>query len=188
MRLLFAALAAVALSGCMCRPGVIDCTTSRAYPGFCKPLCGGPCDPFMWLAGDCSTCCCCSYKCGYTPYGGRTCFGDDMTYTPSCVSPPLRWAPPAQPSAPFGHTVYPPGPPLVPKAPSPLPTYGDAPGAATTANPPVAPPSDPEPAPDTDESYEPPLRSPPADIEPEVRTGPRILHDARNEPLERLRR
>lgn len=186
MKLFFAALAAVALSGCMCRPGVIDCTTSRAYPGFCKPLCGGPCDPFMWAAGDCSTCCCCCYKCGYTPYGGRTCLGDDMAYTASCVSPPLRWAPPAQPSAPFGHTVYPPGPPQILTAPAPRPLHGGASSSSQPpANPPVAPPAGPKL--DQDE-FEQPHKSPPNELEPEVPSGPRVLHDARNEPLERIRR
>ena len=99
-------IALLALTGCMSRPGVIDCTTGRAYPGFSKPLCGGPFDPFVWLAGDCQTCCAGCLECAYTPYGGLTHHGEDMYYTPSCVAPPLKWAPPALPEAPGGHAVY----------------------------------------------------------------------------------
>ncbi|MBA3315737.1 MAG: hypothetical protein M3552_18230 [Planctomycetota bacterium] len=167
MRLLFGALLTLSITGCMCRPGVIDCTTGRAYPGFCKPLCGGPCDPFMWIAGDCSTCCCCSYKCGYTPYGGRTHCGDDMVYGPSCVAPPLRWAAPAVPMPPWGHTVHLPGPLCPPVTPAPLISPPDA-------VPPVPPPT-----------------APPADAfsgsELQTEAGPRILHDARNDRPERSR-
>ena len=101
MRSFLPSLAAVALlstaAGCMCRPGVVDCTTTRTYPAFCKPLCGGPLDPFVWVTGDCNTCCCGSMCGAYTPYGGRTCHGDQITFEPSCSAPPLRYAPPAVP-------------------------------------------------------------------------------------------
>ena len=173
MRLLFWALLTVPLAGCMCRTGVIDCTTGRAYPGFCKPLCGGPLDPFVWAAGDCSTCCCCAYQCAYTPYGGITCCGDEMVYGPSCVAPPLRWAPPAVPATPYGHNVYPPGPVAVPtpaansEVAPPMPA--DAAPLAPAA-PPAAPPVDPT-----------------LDYESDSGNGPRILHDARNERPERSR-
>ncbi|HEX6984886.1 MAG TPA: hypothetical protein VF170_05890 [Planctomycetaceae bacterium] len=173
MRLLSAALAVLSLTGCMCRPGVIDCTTNRAYPGFCKPLCGGPCDPFMWLAGDCSTCCCCAYRCGYTPYGGRTICGEDMVYNPSCVAPPLRWAAPAMPAPPTGHVVYPPGPPM------PRPAVPPAPPAATSkstapATPPAAPPSEStRPEEYEEEPFQLPMPMADPELEPEARTGPR---------------
>lgn len=172
MRLLLGALLTLSLTGCMCRTGVIDCTTGRAYPGFCKPLCGGPADPFVWLAGDCSTCCCCSYECAYTPYGGLTCCGDEMVYGPSCVAPPLRWAPPAVPTLPTGHIVHPPGP-ITPPGPAPI--AAPAPELKATPSlpsdtPPTAPPSDPS-----------------LDYESDLDAGPRILHDARNEQPERSR-
>lgn len=169
MRLLFYALLTVSLTGCMCRTGVIDCTTGRAYPGFCKPLCGGPLDPFVWAAGDCSTCCCCAYECAYNPYGGLTCCGEDMVYGPSCVAPPLRWSPPAVPSTPFGHTVHPPGPVSVP-SPTVAPPMPASDEPASPAVPPAAPPSDPT-----------------LDYESNAETGPRILHDARNDRPERSR-
>jgi hypothetical protein len=178
MRLLFCALLTVSLTGCMCRSGVIDCTTGRAYPGFCKPLCGGPCDPFVWLAGDCSNCCCCAYKCAYTPYGGITCCGDEMVYGPSCVAPPLKWAPPAVPTAPSGHTVYPPGPamgpgpasaPAAPPMPATAePSTTDTPAATNTV--PAAPPS-----------------AETSGTESEIEPAPSILHDARNDRPERSR-
>lgn len=182
-------LAVLTLTGCMCRPGVIDCTTNRAYPGFCKPLCGGPLDPFMWAAGDCSTCCCCSYRCGYTPYGGRTICGDDMVYTPSCVSPPLRWAPPAVPAPPTGHVVHLPGPapprkPPVPPAAAPVPP---SPPESIPETPPAAPPAEPSPLPGDEPEVEEPFELPGPLTEPEARSGPRILHDARNEHPDRTR-
>lgn len=161
MKLLLSVLMTLSLTGCMCRTGVIDCTTGRAYPGYCKPLCGGPCDPFMWLAGDCSTCCCCSYKCGYTPYGGRTHCGDDMVYGPSCVAPPLRWADPAVQVPPGGHVVHLPTPPGTPEVP--------APDSKLQTIPPLPP------------------AAPPAEQQSQSAAGPRILHDARNERPNRSR-
>ena len=204
MRAHFAALAALSLTGCMCRPGVIDCTTGRAYPGFCKPLCGGPCDPFVWACGDCSTCCCCALECGYTPYGGRTVCGDDMTYQQSCEAPPLRWSPPATPAPPTGHVVHVP-PHLrrptgaatkLPPAPAP---------AKNSATPPTAPPAEPSPLPPEDTpaklSDDPPVGSeaapddtpesdgPPAALRfPAERSESPILQDARNDRWELPRR
>ena len=96
-------LALLVLTGCMSRPGVVDCTTGRAYPGFSKPLCGGPFDPFVWLAGDCETCCAGCQKCSFTPYGGRTHCGEEMRYTPSCVGPAFQIAAPAVPQSPWGN-------------------------------------------------------------------------------------
>lgn len=181
MRLHLLALATLGLTGCMCRPGVVDCTTGRAYPGFCKPLCGGPCDPFMWLAGDCSNCCCCSYKCGYTPYGGRTVCGDEMVYGPSCISPPLQWAAPAVPSAPSGHVVHLPPPPLPP-----APAAETRTGKENTEVPPVpaAPAAEKPPTPAVDpEVYEPPIR----DSEIDEAGPPRSLQDARRDSPMRSR-
>lgn len=174
MRLLIAALAVLPLSGCMCRPGVIDCTTNRAYPGFCKPLCGGPCDPFMWIAGDCSTCCCCAYCGGYTPYGGRTICGEEMVYSPSCVAPPLRWEPPAFPAPPIGHVVH------LPPAPRPA-------AANVPPTPPVAPPAEAKPLREPDEEFLPPVEPYDPPVGPAVQPDPMILHDARNERPERSR-
>lgn len=201
MRALPAILLAASMTGCMCRPGVVDCTTGRAYPAFCKPLCGGPCDPFVWLAGDCSCNCRCSYKGAYTPYGGWTCCGDKMAYVPSCVAPPLRWAPPAMPSPPGGHTVH------LPPCPPPLSPKKAAPNQTTTAPPspaPALPPGAPTPEPDTTLPTPPEasdagaaLPAPPEPGEPPAETDappvenddapaatgsrPRILHDARND-------
>ena len=109
-------LVLLVLTGCMSRPGVVDCTTGRAYPGFSKPLCGGPFDPFVWLAGDCQTCCAGCQKCSLTPYGGHTHCGEEMRYTPSCVGPAFQIAAPAVPGSSWGRaTACPPfsrpGPP-----------------------------------------------------------------------------
>ena len=174
MRNFSLAIVLLSLTGCMCRPGMVDCTTNRTYPGFCKPLCGGPCDPFMWLAGDCDTCCCCLYEGGFTPYGGWTCCGDEMVYSPSCVVPPLRWADPAVPMPPSGHMVHvPPGaycPPgaVPPVPPGPLPESSNA----TLLAPPAAPvPSD-----------------EPLESEPNAFRAPGVLYDARNDQPMQSRR
>lgn len=172
----------------MCRPGVVDCTTGRAYPGFCKPLCGGGCDPFIWVTGDCSCDCKCTYKCGYTPYGGRTICGDDMAYVPSCVAPPLRWAAPAVPSPPSGHVVHlPPCPPPLSPKPGPRPTYATPPTPAGES-PPSAPTPEPEPAPTKTDERTPPENEEQPDEAPvegdapsAAAAQPRTLHDARND-------
>ena len=133
--------AVMPLVGCMCRPGTIDCTTGRAYPAFCKPLCGGPFDPFIWVTGDCNCDCCCGPICGaYTPYGGRTHHGESV-FVPGCVGPPLQWASPAVPTTrvpvlPVGYC--PPGPTLAP-------AFG--PGTAESPpGPAMKPPAPPAPA------------------------------------------
>ncbi len=182
MRLFILAVATLCLSGCMCRSGVVDCTTNRSYPGFCKPLCGGPLDPFVWLAGDCSTCCCGASKCGYTPYGGRTCCGDDMVYTPSCISPPLRWAAPALPTAPSGHVVHLPPAPL-PKA---TPQKKSSSGTPESGVLPPAPPAPPAEAAT-------PLEDPDRVDRSQSTTGEEFLpplrfQDARNESPAKARR
>jgi hypothetical protein len=174
----------------MCRPGTVDCTTGRAYPAFCKPLCGGPCDPFMWLAGDCDTCCCCLYEDAFTPYGGYTVCGEKMTFAPSCVAPPLRWSPPAMPMPPGGHVVHlpEPRPPLSPKAGRSASEPSKAPPAPVDKDAPTAPAPEP-PAEDVPpDEWEMPKR---VGEEPEpaaARREPRILYDARNDQRQPSRR
>jgi len=166
-------LATIFLTGCMCRPGVVDCTTGRPYAGYCKPLCGGPLDPFVWAAGDCSTCCCCVYECGYIPYGGRTFCGDDMVYSPSCVAPPLRWAPPAIPTPPTGHIVH---------------SVPHASAASPAKQAPTVPPAPPAPVPPAKPTQD--RLSLPQSMkgtETEDRGAPSMLRDTRNEEPTRSR-
>ena len=153
-------LVLLALTGCISRPGVVDCTTGRAYPGYSKIACGDPCDNLRCLGmlGCCDGDACGFWhygllKCAFNPYGGTSPCGDDMVYRLGCTAPPLVWAPPAIPTPPDGHTVY--LPPAV--SPTPLPTKSllspppapTAPPSATAAAPLLElVPDDKEPAPE----------------------------------------